>query len=270
MSPPTRTSPSRTTALCKPLQSLPPLNNPLTPPSNHPKASLYPSATIIETALSKIPTQAKEQAYVGNLGFIKSLMKRYRLDPAGVVALANRFATSFGCEEVPTLSAQTVGKMGLRGVPGLVVEGKGRIAGPPPGAAAGAVPAGRAGRGGGGGGGGFGARGGGGGFGGDDVRGGDFGGNASRGGDFGGNTGRGGLGSRSGENGSRGGGFGENGSRGGGRGGGFGGNRGRGGFGGNRGRGGGGGGFGNGRRGGRGGAEAGNNGEEPSAKRARR
>jgi ATP-dependent RNA helicase MSS116 len=82
-----------------------------------------------------VPQQTKEQAYIGNLGFIKSLMKRYRLQPAGVVELANRFAKSFGCDDIPVLSPMLVGKMGLRGVPGLVVEGKGLIAGPPPGSA---------------------------------------------------------------------------------------------------------------------------------------
>jgi ATP-dependent RNA helicase MSS116 len=83
-----------------------------------------------------VPQQTKEQAYIGNLGFIKSLMKRYRLQSAGVVELANRFAKSFGCDDIPVLSPMLVGKMGLRGVPGLVVEGKGLIAGPPPGSAA--------------------------------------------------------------------------------------------------------------------------------------
>lgn len=75
-------------------------------------------------------------------------MKRYGLDPTGVVALANRFATSFGCAEVPTLSPMLVGKMGLKGVPGLVVEGKGLVRGPPPGAS-GSAGRGRGGRGGG-------------------------------------------------------------------------------------------------------------------------
>ena len=79
----------------------------------------------MQSALAKVPDQAKEQAYVGNLGFIKSLMKRYNLGAAGVVALANRYALAFGCAEVPALSPMTVGKMGLRGTPGLVLEAKG-------------------------------------------------------------------------------------------------------------------------------------------------
>ncbi|KAJ4288280.1 hypothetical protein N0V88_007472 [Collariella sp. IMI 366227] len=53
------------------------------------------------------------------LGLHQILMKRYRLDSAGVVQLANRFSTAFGCEEVPELSAKTVGMMGLRVFRGL-------------------------------------------------------------------------------------------------------------------------------------------------------
>jgi ATP-dependent RNA helicase MSS116 len=78
-----------------------------------------------------VPQQTKEQAYIGNLGFIKSLMKRYNLGATGVVELANRFAGAFGCDDIPALSPQMVGKMGLKGVPGLVVEGRGTISGTP-------------------------------------------------------------------------------------------------------------------------------------------
>lgn len=99
--------------------------------SKHPKAEVYPSSEIIEAALAKVPQQTKEQAYIGNLGFIKSLMKRYNLNATGVVDLANRFAGAFGCEDIPALSPQMVGKMGLKGVPGLVVEGRGTISGTP-------------------------------------------------------------------------------------------------------------------------------------------
>ncbi|KAL2132734.1 hypothetical protein VTI74DRAFT_3444 [Chaetomium olivicolor] len=112
-------------------------NNPEFPIKNegaftHPNASLYPSAEIIKAALAKVPEQTKIQAYIGNLGFIKSLMKKYRLDAPAVVDLANRFAKSFGLDELPELSPKTVGMMGLRGVPGLVVEGRGLIKGPGP------------------------------------------------------------------------------------------------------------------------------------------
>ncbi|KAK4152010.1 P-loop containing nucleoside triphosphate hydrolase protein [Chaetomidium leptoderma] len=145
-------------------------------PFNHPKASAYPSADIIEAALAKVPVQTKEQAYIGNLGFIKSLMRRYNLDQVGVVDLANRFASAFGCEEIPVLSPMLVGKMGLKGVPGLIVEGRGLVAGPPPGSR----PAGGRGRGGAGAGAGAGAGGGRGGRGPRNGRGGGGGGGAPR------------------------------------------------------------------------------------------
>ncbi|KAK4142427.1 uncharacterized protein C8A04DRAFT_38239 [Dichotomopilus funicola] len=90
-------------------------------PFTHPSAANWPSATKIASALEKVPEEPKIQAYVGNLGFIKSMMKRYRLDPAGVVELGNRFATSFGLSEIPGLNPMTIGNMGLKGVPGLVV-----------------------------------------------------------------------------------------------------------------------------------------------------
>lgn len=65
-------------------------------------------------------------------------MKKFGLQPESVVAFNNRFAESMGCAETPELSPQTVGKMGLRGVPGLVIEGKGLVTAKP--GAAGARP----------------------------------------------------------------------------------------------------------------------------------
>ncbi|KAK4138380.1 DEAD-domain-containing protein [Trichocladium antarcticum] len=95
-----------------------------TGPFAHPKAHLYPSTTIISDALAKIPDQAKEQAYVANLGFTKSLMRHFNAKTADVVRYANDFATSIGCAEPPALQASTIGKMGLKGVAGLRVLNK--------------------------------------------------------------------------------------------------------------------------------------------------
>lgn len=78
-------------------------------------------------ALAKVPEAAKAQAYVANLGFTKTLMKHYRLGPEGIVDLANRFARAIGCVQIPALAATTVGKMGLQGVPGLVIEPKASV-----------------------------------------------------------------------------------------------------------------------------------------------
>ncbi|KAL2020587.1 hypothetical protein VTK56DRAFT_8175 [Thermocarpiscus australiensis] len=112
-------------------------NNPEFPiqnsgPFTHPKASAYPSRDIMKSALAKVPTQTKVQAYISNLGFIKSLMKLYGLDAAAIVAFGNRFAKSIGLDEVPALDPRLVGKMNLKGVPGLVIEGKGPVVGSTP------------------------------------------------------------------------------------------------------------------------------------------
>jgi ATP-dependent RNA helicase MSS116 len=72
------------------------------------------------------------QAYISNLGFIKSLMKLYRVDAPTVVKLGNQFAKSIGLDDPPPLGQSLVSKMGLKGVPGLVIEGKGLVVGSAP------------------------------------------------------------------------------------------------------------------------------------------
>ncbi|KAL1835665.1 hypothetical protein VTK73DRAFT_5471 [Phialemonium thermophilum] len=83
------------------------------------------SRQIIDQALANVPEAAKVQAYVSFLGFTKTLTKVHGLPAAGVVALANRYAASLGLASPPVLEAQTVGKMGLKGVPGLNVRSGG-------------------------------------------------------------------------------------------------------------------------------------------------
>lgn len=90
--------------------------------STHPKAATIPSAEIIEKALEKVPEQTKEQAYVAFLGFTKALKKIHGMDAPAVVKLANRFSESLGLDEPPALEPSTVGKMGLKGVPGLTIR----------------------------------------------------------------------------------------------------------------------------------------------------
>ncbi|KAK3986782.1 P-loop containing nucleoside triphosphate hydrolase protein, partial [Cladorrhinum sp. PSN332] len=95
---------------------------------SHPNASKWPSSDIIEDALAKVPEQIKAQAYSAYLGFTKSLMKRYRLTPEMVVEKANELAASLGFDDdPPALMQSTVSKMGLKGVPGLNIEGKGMV-----------------------------------------------------------------------------------------------------------------------------------------------
>jgi ATP-dependent RNA helicase MSS116, mitochondrial len=101
-----------------------PCEHKLTVGSNHPKAEVIPSVEIIQNALEKVPLQTKEQAYVAFLGFTKALKKIHGLDAPAVVKLANRFSESLGLEEPPALEPSTVGKMGLKGVPGITIRRK--------------------------------------------------------------------------------------------------------------------------------------------------
>ncbi|GJN88914.1 hypothetical protein Rhopal_001885-T1 [Rhodotorula paludigena] len=112
-------------------------------------------------AMPLVDDETKGQMYSASIGFYKGVLRdAFRGSAQELVRTWNEFATTpaerggLGCAEVPGMLAQTVGKMGLKGTPGL------RIVSALPGKEGGN------GRGGGGGGGGRGGRGGGGGGGG--------------------------------------------------------------------------------------------------------
>jgi len=64
-------------------------------------------------------------AYQAWLGFYNSNLKTLRWSPSELVQRANLWATDCIFQpEPPALQAKTVGKMGLKGVPGLRVEGR--------------------------------------------------------------------------------------------------------------------------------------------------
>lgn len=63
-----------------------------------------------------------EQAYQAFLGFYNSNLRLLRWTPVQLVDMANFFARVIGLPGVPVLQKKTVGKMGLRGVPGLIVQ----------------------------------------------------------------------------------------------------------------------------------------------------
>ncbi|KAK3942460.1 hypothetical protein QBC46DRAFT_339409 [Diplogelasinospora grovesii] len=90
----------------------------------HPRASTIPSADIVQAALARVSDTSKTQAYVAYIGFTRALSKVMGLDARGVVHLSNRFSESIGCDEPPALEASTIGKMGLKGVPGLTIKRK--------------------------------------------------------------------------------------------------------------------------------------------------
>jgi len=108
-----------------------------------------------------------EQSYQGWLGFYKGFLKKMRMDPASLVAECNRLYVSFGLKEPPVIGRDVLGKMGLRGVPGIR-EGPGKSQGGRGGGGGGGFRG--SGGGGGGGGGGFRGGGGGGGSGGPQLR----------------------------------------------------------------------------------------------------
>ncbi|GAA6020962.1 hypothetical protein JCM10207_003205 [Rhodosporidiobolus poonsookiae] len=167
-----------------PVRALPLQPHPLSASSLAPSSPAVQAARAELRALmqTKVDTETKGQYYSASLGFYKAVLRdAFGGSAARMVQVFNEFATSaegLGCAEVPPIMAQTVGKMGLKGTPGLnivsVLPGK-----EPRGGSGG----GRGGRGGGGGGGGRGGRGGaGGGGGGGPIRGGGGGGRGARGG----------------------------------------------------------------------------------------
>ncbi|KAJ3217122.1 hypothetical protein HDU67_008499 [Dinochytrium kinnereticum] len=116
-------------------------------------ARLQPLRAQTSQALSQVSAETKSMAYAAMLGFYKTSIKDMMWTREQLVEECNKYAVNvLGCDGVPSIPRQTVGKMGMSGVAGLNIEeggggGRGR---------------GRGGRGGGGGGG----RGGGGGGGG--------------------------------------------------------------------------------------------------------
>lgn len=65
---------------------------------------------------------AATQCYQAWLGFYNSNLRMLGWDKPFLVQQANRFALIMGLREPPALQKRTVGKMGLRGTPGLRVE----------------------------------------------------------------------------------------------------------------------------------------------------
>ncbi|KAK4541329.1 hypothetical protein LTR36_008087 [Oleoguttula mirabilis] len=79
------------------------------------------AAPSVDQAMAYVDEKTKNKAYQAYLGFHKSFLKQLRLDPAGLVAESNQYAAAMGCPEPPMIDKMVVGKMGLRGVPGLNV-----------------------------------------------------------------------------------------------------------------------------------------------------
>jgi ATP-dependent RNA helicase MSS116 len=73
----------------------------------------------VDKALPYVEETAKAKAYQAFLGYNKAYAKKLRLSSAELVKIANDYAKAMGCPEPPMIDRKVVGKMGLKGVPGL-------------------------------------------------------------------------------------------------------------------------------------------------------
>eukprot|EP00602_Paraphysomonas_sp_CaronLab_P013757 CAMPEP_0185040834 /NCGR_PEP_ID=MMETSP1103-20130426/39385_1 /TAXON_ID=36769 /ORGANISM="Paraphysomonas bandaiensis, Strain Caron Lab Isolate" /LENGTH=561 /DNA_ID=CAMNT_0027580293 /DNA_START=212 /DNA_END=1897 /DNA_ORIENTATION=+ len=77
---------------------------------------------VSECAADSDGRRCAEQAYQAWLGFYNSNLKNLKIDKVKLVEMANKYALSMGLREPPALLAKTVGKMNLKGVPGLNID----------------------------------------------------------------------------------------------------------------------------------------------------
>ena len=69
-------------------------------------------------------TVSGQKAYQAFLGYYSGQLKRINVrDKVALVEIANAFSSAMGFKNVPALKKSTVGKMGLKGVRGIVLEG---------------------------------------------------------------------------------------------------------------------------------------------------
>jgi len=81
----------------------------------------------VTTALSRVPHNAElkassEQAYRAWMGYYNGNLRKCGWDKPTLVQEANKMATYFGLVKQPSLLKKTVGMMGLKNVPGLIIE----------------------------------------------------------------------------------------------------------------------------------------------------
>ena len=78
------------------------------------------SRTQIFNVLQNIDPKSKQKAYSAYLGFMKVFLNKMQIDATELVQMANVFAMEgMQCNEVPEMEKKTIGKMGLKGVPGI-------------------------------------------------------------------------------------------------------------------------------------------------------
>jgi len=88
---------------------------------------LNTSTAAVQRAMQQVHGDVKESSYVAWLGYYNSVKKGGQLTKPDLIQTANAFAIDvLLCRELPFLEAKTVGKMGLKGVPGLRIAGRGQ------------------------------------------------------------------------------------------------------------------------------------------------
>ena len=79
-------------------------------------------AAAVAAAVRRVDDRTKAQHYAAELGYRKGLLRKMGWNAERLVREANAYAVDFmGCREPPPMLKKTVGKMGLKGVPGLNV-----------------------------------------------------------------------------------------------------------------------------------------------------
>ena len=74
----------------------------------------------ILNVLQAVEPRSKQRAYSAYLGFMKGFLNKMKMNATELVKMANVFAMEgMQCSEVPEMEKKTVGKMGLKGVPGI-------------------------------------------------------------------------------------------------------------------------------------------------------
>ena len=74
----------------------------------------------ILNVLQAVEPRSKQKAYSAYLGFMKVFLKQMKMNATDLVKMANVFAVEgMQCFEVPEMEKKIIGKMGLKGVPGI-------------------------------------------------------------------------------------------------------------------------------------------------------
>jgi ATP-dependent RNA helicase MSS116 len=90
-------------------------------PISSPKVANITLRAIRNVTIDKGLRNSAEQAYRAWLGYYNGQLKKVRWDKKKLVEQANLWASEIGLPEQPSIEKRTVGKMGLKGVPGLKI-----------------------------------------------------------------------------------------------------------------------------------------------------